>query len=323
MNETNRSNVGAVQAPSASVAPLHALTALLWIAGYSLRQETRRRRLVSGRAITKLQVIGVLVIRLLYPDQGGTAQLQLSVLSQKIFVPFLIPIVAIFVGVSAIGEQVEDGTIVYPWTRPIRRRAIYLGRLVAAQSVSSLLLAGSLVLCFLIMVSNGLSVVTWDFLKLYFLTFLVIFLGVFSYTAVFAAMGTFLKKPILPALIFGFIWEGVSEVPARVQELTLRFHLMNLRGDPAQPRAPAPVGGGAAAGDGRRHLPGDLVPAAEGDREVVAGREGSRVHAGPGVLRARYADGGQGTGRRPVACGLAGGRAVRPHRGNRGLPGRG
>jgi hypothetical protein len=228
MNETNRSNVGAVQAPSASVAPLPSLTALLWIAWFSLREMSRRRRLISLGAINLLPVIGVLAIRLLYPDQGGTAQLQLSVLSQKIFVPFLIPIVAIFVGVSAIGEQVEDGTIVYPWTRPIRRRAIYLGRLVAAQSVSSLLLAGSLVLCFLIMVSNGLSVVTWDFLKLYFLTFLVIFLGVFSYTAVFAAMGTFLKKPILPALIFGFIWEGVSEVPARVQELTLRFHLMNL-----------------------------------------------------------------------------------------------
>jgi hypothetical protein len=141
------------------------------------------------------------------------------------------------VGVSAIGEQVEDGTIVYPWTRPVRRRAIYLGRLVAAQLVSTLLLAGSLVLCFLIMVSNGLEVITWDFLKLYFITFLVIFLGTSSYAALFAAMGTFLKKPILPALMFAFFWEGLSEIPARVQEVTLRFHLMNLLPKPeAQPQ---------------------------------------------------------------------------------------
>jgi hypothetical protein len=100
--------------------------------------------------------------------------------------------------------------------------------MVAAQLVASLLLAGSLVLCFLIMVSNGPDVVTWDFLKLYFVTFLVIFLGVFAYVAVFSALGTWLKKPILPALLFAFIWEGVSEIPARVQELTLRFHLNNL-----------------------------------------------------------------------------------------------
>jgi hypothetical protein len=228
MSQTNPSGVSAVGAPSQTVAPLSTITSMLWIALYSLREMSRRRRLISLGAINLLPVLGVLVIRLWYPDQGGTAQLQLTMLTHEIFVPFLIPIVAIFVGVSAIGEQVEDGTIVYPWTRPVRRRSIYLGRLVAAQAVSSLLLAGSLVLCFMIMISNGLDLITWDFLKLYFVTFLVIFLGVFSYVAVFAAIGTLLKKPILPALMFAFFWEGLSKIPARVQELTLRFHLTNL-----------------------------------------------------------------------------------------------
>jgi ABC-2 type transport system permease protein len=209
--------------------PLPSLGAVSWIAWFSLREMSRRRRLLSLGAINLLPVLVVLAIRIWFADQGISAQLQLSSLTQQIIIPFLIPIVAMAVGVSAIGEQVEEGTIVYLWTRPVRRRAIYLGRLLAAQAVSSLLLSGSLILCFLVMISEGLQVIDWAFLKLYLVTFLIIVLGTFSYSAVFAAMGTFFRKPVLPAILFAFGWEAmVSNIPARVQELSLRFHLQNI-----------------------------------------------------------------------------------------------
>ena len=209
--------------------PLPSMGAVSWIAWFSLREMSRRRRLLSLGAINLLPVLVVLAIRIWFADQGINAQLQLSSLTQQIIIPFLIPIVAMAVGVSAIGEQVEEGTIVYLWTRPVKRRAIYLGRLLAAQAVSSLLLSGSLILCFLVMVSEGPEVIDWAFLKLYLVTFLIIILGTFSYSAVFAAMGTFFKKPVLPAILFAFGWEAmVSSIPARVQELSLRFHLQNI-----------------------------------------------------------------------------------------------
>ena len=209
--------------------PLPSLGAVSWIAWFSLREMSRRRRLLSLGAINLLPVLVVLAIRIWFGDQGISAQLQLSSLTQQIIIPFLIPIVAMAVGVSAIGEQVEEGTIVYLWTRPVRRRAIYLGRLLAAQAVSSLLLSGSLILCFLVMISEGLGVIDWAFLKLYLVTFLIIIMGTFSYSAVFAAMGTFFRKPVLPAILFAFGWEAmVSSIPARVQELSLRFHLQNI-----------------------------------------------------------------------------------------------
>ncbi|PID81096.1 hypothetical protein CSA17_03390 [bacterium DOLJORAL78_65_58] len=209
--------------------PLPSLPAVLWIAWFSVREMIRRRRLLSLVAINLLPVAVVLIIRIWFQDQGLSAQLQLSSLSHNVFIPFLIPVVAMFVGAGAIGEMVEEGTIVYLWTRPIRRRSIYLGRLLAAQLTSSLVLSGSLILCFLVMVSSGLDVIDWAFLKLYLVTFLIIVLGVFSYSALFAAMGTFFKKPVTPAILFTFMWESmVSDVPARVQELSLRFHLQNI-----------------------------------------------------------------------------------------------
>jgi len=181
-----------------------------------------------------LPVLVVLAIRIWFPGEGITAQMQLASLSHETIIPFLIPIAAMAVGIPAIGEQVEDGTIVFTWTRPIQRRAIYLGRLLAAQVVSALLMSGSLVLCFMVMVSEGAHVITFDFIKLYLMTFLIIGLGSFTYSALFAAVGTFFKKPVLPAILFAFGWENlVANIPARVQELSLRFHLQNLIERPA------------------------------------------------------------------------------------------
>jgi ABC-2 type transport system permease protein len=236
MNDTTVQEVNPAGRAQTQVTPLPNLTAMLWIAWFSLREMSRRKRIISLGAINLLPVLVVVIIRVWFPDQGITAHMLLSALTHEVFINFLIPVVAIAVGVSCIGEQVEEGTIVYLWTRPVRRRAIYMGRLLAAQSVATLLLSGSLVFCFLVMLSNGLSIITWDLLVLYFRTFLIIALGAFSYTALFAAIGTFLKKPVVPAILFTFVWEGmVSEVPARIQELSLRFHLQNLVSRPDAP----------------------------------------------------------------------------------------
>lgn len=229
MTEATRETNAPVSAYEPVPAPLPSLGAVLWIAWFSFREMGRRRRLISLGLINLLPVLVVASIRIWFPQEGITAQQQLSALSHETYITFLIPIVAMAVGVSAIGEQVEEGTIVFVWTRPIRRRAIYLGRLLAAQSVSWLLLSLSLVLCFLVMVTEGPQIITWDFLRLYFQTFLIIGLGAFTYAAVFAAMGAFFKKPVLPAILFAFGWENlVSNIPARVQEWSLRFHLQNL-----------------------------------------------------------------------------------------------
>lgn len=222
-------------APVSEPAPLASGRAVFWIAWFSFREMVRRRRLISLSLISLLPVLAVLAIRIWYQDQGLTPHQQLAILSFDAYLLFLVPIVAMAVGVSAIGEQVEDGTIVYSWLRPIRRRSIYLGRLLAAQLASSVLLASSLVLCFLVMISEGLDTITWEFLKLYLQTLMIIILGTFTYAALFAAMGTWFRKPVFPAIIFTFGWETlVSNIPARVQEFCLRFHLRNLMERPPE-----------------------------------------------------------------------------------------
>ncbi len=212
----------------AAPSPVPSLPAALIIAGYAFREMARRRRLVSLGVLMFVPVVLLLVVRMLY--QGVlTPEVLLSLLLGEVLIPFLIPVVALAVGASAIGEPIEDGTLVYYWTRPLRRPALYIGRMGAAQLVAAGLVTLSLAACFAALVFGGFGPVTWPFVKLYLAAGVVALLGTTVYTSVFACLGTGLKRPLPASLLFFLGWEPlVAGIPQRIQEWTIRFHLRNL-----------------------------------------------------------------------------------------------
>jgi hypothetical protein len=208
--------------------PVPSVPAALIIAGYAFREMARRRRLVSLGLLMFVPVLMLLAVRLWYPGDVSP-EILLAVLLGDVLIPFLIPVVAMAVGASAIGEPVEDGTLVYYWTRPLRRPALYIGRMGAAQLVAAGLVVLSLAVCFATLAFGGFGPITWPFVKLYLAAGLVALLGTAVYTAIFACLGTGLKRPLLASLTFVFGWEPlVAGIPQRIQEWTVRFHLRNL-----------------------------------------------------------------------------------------------
>jgi ABC-type transport system involved in multi-copper enzyme maturation permease subunit len=217
-------------APASTVdRPLSVWFSAFWIAYFSFREMVRRRRILSVGLLMLLPVVLVVAWRLLDKEGLISPDLLLANLSGMVYVHFMVAVVSLAFGLSAIGESADEGTIIYYWTRPLRREAIYLGRLIAAQTVSAVLVTGSLVVCFLVMITGNLGILSWDFLKLYAATCVVIICGAGVYTAIFACVGTWLSKPLLPALLFAFGWESIGgNAPLRLQEMTVVFHLRNL-----------------------------------------------------------------------------------------------
>lgn len=200
-----------------------------WIAWFSFRELARRRRLLLLSLVALLPVAVALAWRLWDSEGLVSPSLLLANLGGVFYVHFLVAVVALAVGLSAIGEQVAEGTIIYYWTRPLGRSAIYLGRLLAAQAVAATLLVASLAACFVVMTAGRFEILTWPFVKLYLGTSAVVLLGTLVYTALFACLGTALRRPMLPAVLFAFGWESLGgTVPLRLQELTVVFHLRNL-----------------------------------------------------------------------------------------------
>ena len=140
MNDVNDAMTTTPTPAAGEPRALPSLPAVSWIAWFSMREMARRRRLISLGLLNLLPVLAVLAVRLFFRDEPVTPHQQLAALTHDVIIPFLIPVMGMAVGASAIGEQVEEGTIVYLWTRPVRRRAIYLGRLLAAQTVAAVLL---------------------------------------------------------------------------------------------------------------------------------------------------------------------------------------
>jgi len=137
-------------------------------------------------------------------------------------------------GLGAVGEPLDDGTILYYWTRPVGRGAIYAGRLAAAQAAAVLVVLFSLAGCFLAFTVGHWQLLAPHFVWLYLRTCLVVVLGAWVYTALFTLLGTVWRRPLLPALALGFGWETLGgNTPLRLQRLTVVFHLRNLMRNPA------------------------------------------------------------------------------------------
>ena len=200
-----------------------------WIGVFSFREMVRRKRILSVGLLMLLPVVLVAAWRILDRDGVISAELLLANLSGMVYIHFMIALVSLAFGISAIGEIVDEGTIIYYWTRPLTREAIYIGRLWAAQLVSAVLVTASLVVSFLFITVGNFGALSLEFLQTYLSACVVIIFGGFVYTAIFACAGTILKKPMLPSILFAFGWEAIGgNAPLKLQELTIVFHLRNL-----------------------------------------------------------------------------------------------
>jgi ABC-type transport system involved in multi-copper enzyme maturation permease subunit len=145
-----------------------------------------------------------------------------------LYIRFIIPVLGVFYGTALIADEVEDKTITYLFTRPIPRAAVLLGKYFAYLVCTSLLILPSVVLVYFLIVPIGGGSIGAAFPSLVKdLGMLVI--GLAAYGAVFALVGTRLKRPLVAGLVFCFGWEpGVLLFPGYLKRATVAYYLQAL-----------------------------------------------------------------------------------------------
>lgn len=143
------------------------------------------------------------------------------------YLRFTVPVLGVFYGTSLMADEVEDKTITYLFTRPIRRGAVLVGKYLAYLGCTVFVVLPSVVLVYLLVVpmrgSLGGSFI--DLLK--DLTLLA--LGLAVYGAVFAFIGAKFKRPLLIGLIFIFGWEQAAlAFPGYMKRFTVAYYLQAL-----------------------------------------------------------------------------------------------
>jgi len=199
-----------------------------------LFQAQLRRIWISKRALFCLflalgPVVVATMVRLISHEEGeGPPEMFLLVIEYIVLIQTTIPVIALVVGSAAVAEEVEDRTITYLITRPIPRGAILVGRWMAGLC---LVLALSILSAYLTYrIADGVGHVEERYPPLPedILNRLlgVVALACITYSAIFAALGTFMKHAVIAGLAYTSVIEVfLANLPGGNQALTIQFYL--------------------------------------------------------------------------------------------------
>jgi len=194
-----------------------AVTTALLFFNHSIR--TRRTWIVIGLVLIDV----VIAIAWNFKDSDDV-QSDVNGLAKNVILGFIVPFVALFYGTAVIRDEVEGGTISYLFTRPISRASFVIGRtvcafLAVALTGITLALANPLILTGSVQPDALLPVLS------------AVLLASFAYTALFALVGGFLKRPFLFGLMLLLFFDfTVSEIPVSARFITIKAHATNIAG---------------------------------------------------------------------------------------------
>lgn len=144
------------------------------------------------------------------------------------FVRNLLPLVALLFGSALISDSVDSKTLTYFLTRPISRLSIFLGEFLAYLVTVLTLTVPCVVLTYVVLCAGtpqGVGFGATDLVQ----DLAACALTLFTYGAVFALLGVSLKRPLIPGLLFLFVWEGfVANFPGDAPNYTLTAYARSL-----------------------------------------------------------------------------------------------
>lgn len=145
-----------------------------------------------------------------------------------LYIRFIIPVLGVFYGTSLVADEIDDKTITYLFTRPIPRSAVLLGKYLAYLACTVLLVLPSVMLVFFLIVPTGGGSIAAAFPSLV-TDLAMLAVGLAAYGAVFALVGTRLKRPLVIGLVFAFGWEpAVLLFPGYLKRFTVAYYLQAL-----------------------------------------------------------------------------------------------
>jgi len=188
------------------------------------------RKTGKSRVFLLLGLIPVaiaVVVRIVMAGRSEDVVAVFNEILMVFYVTFEIVILSLFYGTSIVAEETEGRTLSYLTTRPLAKTGIFLGKYAAYVTLMVLMVSASLFFSFFIMNGHRFREPA---LYLMFLRYAgALGLGIAAYTALFAFLGTFLKRAILIGLLFGFGWENVVQYfPGSTQRLSLVHYMKSL-----------------------------------------------------------------------------------------------
>jgi ABC-2 type transport system permease protein len=200
------------------------------VVALSLEGMLASRRSLVVALFLWLPVVFALVFRLAaarLPPELGAYDLY-GLLIAFFYVRNALPLAALFYATALVSDEVEGRTLTFLLTRPVARRALLSGKFAAYVATTLTLALPPLVVCFFLLASAGgfagLTGRMGDLLR----DLGVAALALVAYGALFTLLGVLLRRPLIPGLLFLFVWELMANLPGYLPRLTLTAWLRSL-----------------------------------------------------------------------------------------------
>ena len=206
----------------------------------TLRALLLQRRTLVLALVVCAPVLTALVYGLAHPADSNVHKFY-SDLMQELFVPAVGALVALVFGVSAFGDEREDGTILYLVATPQPRIELVIAKVAAAWAATMALLGPSLVLTGLFGLGGDvtLSLILWPLIG--------VTLATLAYCSASAWLSLLARRPVVIGIIYILLWEGsIATYATSAQKLSISAYGRVFVAH-ALPQGTAPVTGMAAA----------------------------------------------------------------------------
>lgn len=142
----------------------------------------------------------------------------------RLLAGFLFPLMMICFGTATITDERYEGTMVYLRSRPLSRRGIYVGKLVAILPTAVIaVLGGYFGMC---VIADRYSDGIFDQFTAFVPAF---FLGTLAYVALFHLLSAVFKHATLIALAYLFIVEMfIANTPGMLKRATVNFYVSSM-----------------------------------------------------------------------------------------------
>ncbi|WP_320782661.1 ABC transporter permease [Streptomyces sp. CRN 30] len=156
----------------------------------------RRRALILGALPVLLIVISLAVRQF----SGADDQVAADVLG-GFALATMVPIIGVIAGTGAIGPEIDDGSVVYLLSKPVKRPTIIFTKLIVAIAVTMVFSAVPTLVAGLIMNGNGQQIAV-----AYTVAALV---ASIAYAAIFLLLGTVTRHAVVFGLVYALVWEAL------------------------------------------------------------------------------------------------------------------
>lgn len=169
------------------------------LAAMTARQVLARRRALGLAAFGLLPVLLAAVTR----GPGKAVLAAVLDLNTQLIIPVILPLVALVIGTSVFGAEIDDGTAMYVLAKPVARWRIVLTRVLVAAGVTALLTAPAAFLVAPVAGGGGAERAAGAAFAA------AVAMGALLYSALFVALSLVTRRALVAGIAYVVLWEGI------------------------------------------------------------------------------------------------------------------